>query len=315
MNVVETPDCAFLSFVENFHDNKAMFYLYDGKEPTKSFFPGWIKVERVPTKFERVVNHPNVNHRFVLIDESMASEKIPLVLTVKEAVDTDQEDECLWKPKYRHLQSLYRGVSDPVPNTIEEIDFEIASHVKVKRVIEEDFIDFSTSTGRWKLNRVTDEDVKHQLIDELMFPDLLMNQLPSKLTSDQMYLIVREHVKTHLDVRYAKITSDYDFCFTVKKRIIWGEGSVDSNFSKNTAKNKKNANYQSERDVTVFEMTSESEEYKGYTVIPGMIGENHKDLKDKVDKFLEDLMAVINEPLVECPHCQGRGVVFDQTKK
>jgi hypothetical protein len=32
-------------------------------------------------------------------------------------------------------------------------------------------------------------------------------------------------------------------------------------------------------------------------------------VKDKIDKYLNDLITEINKPLIDCPHCKGLGVV------
>ena len=45
-------------------------------------------------------------------------------------------------------------------------------------------------------------------------------------------------------------------------------------------------------------------------IIKGFTGENQDDLKQKIDAYCEDLIKFINEPIVDCPHCKGRGVVL-----
>ena len=61
--------------------------------------------------------------------------------------------------------------------------------------------------------------------------------------------------------------------------------------------------------VTVFEMTNNKDQHKGYTPINEMEGENVDDLGNKVDAYCRELIKVINKPLIECPHCHGTGVV------
>lgn len=60
---------------------------------------------------------------------------------------------------------------------------------------------------------------------------------------------------------------------------------------------------------TVFEMTSHERKYSGYTPIDGFRGKNQADLKNKIDEYLEKLIDRINEPLSDCPRCNGLGVV------
>lgn len=54
-------------------------------------------------------------------------------------------------------------------------------------------------------------------------------------------------------------------------------------------------------------MTHDQERYKGYTAIEPLYGESEDDLKYKVDLWLCELVAKINQPLELCPHCKGSG--------
>ncbi len=56
-------------------------------------------------------------------------------------------------------------------------------------------------------------------------------------------------------------------------------------------------------------MTYSPEGYKGYTPIKSFEGKNEIDLKTQINSYLKELMDVINEPLRECPTCQGTGIV------
>lgn len=56
-------------------------------------------------------------------------------------------------------------------------------------------------------------------------------------------------------------------------------------------------------------MTHQNEQYKGYPIIPEMCANNENELKEKVDKWLENLIEFINEPLCQCPQCKGLGYV------
>ncbi len=47
----------------------------------------------------------------------------------------------------------------------------------------------------------------------------MLSSRPCKLTSKQMYDITRKYIKDNIDLSKAKITSDYKFCFAVKKII------------------------------------------------------------------------------------------------
>jgi len=124
------------------------------------------------------------------------------------------------------------------------------------------------------------------------------------------------YIKENINPKVARITSDYDFCFTVKK-IIGLEKPIEHrrevlNSRGRSYKNPKyKYDYVKSRELEIFEMTSKEDHYQGYTPIDGISAENEYDLKEKTDKICEDTLALINEPLVECPHCHGYGVVLD----
>jgi len=65
------------------------------------------------------------------------------------------------------------------------------------------------------------------------------------------------------------------------------------------------------REAKIFEMTHAESNYKGYTPIQGFEADNEAMLKEQIDNYLADLMDKINEPLVECPYCKGRGVILN----
>jgi hypothetical protein len=53
--------------------------------------------------------------------------------------------------------------------------------------------------------------------------------------------------------------------------------------------------------------------YTKYPVIKnGFSGENEEDLEDNISKYLNNLMAHINKPFVDCPTCEGAGVVLEK---
>ena len=54
--------------------------------------------------------------------------------------------------------------------------------------------------------------------------------------------------------------------------------------------------------------------YQGYTPIQGFEARNEQELKETLDSYLEGLTKQINEPVTECPTCNGCGVLFDEVK-
>jgi len=147
-------------------------------------------------------------------------------------------------------------------------------------------------------------------IHKAMKPEFAWHLGPCSVNSRVAYRLIRFHVKGNVDPRYAEITSDYDFCFTVKKRIRVEPYTRRYETPFSTRRRPKF------RTDTVqfhlhefFEMTHAEEKYKGYTVVEGFSGTSLTDLADNIDHYLRCLTEAINEPLARCPTCQGTAVV------
>lgn len=287
-------------------------YLFDGEKPTKTFHPHWVKIPNKPLKIEIKVPQSPINHRYELIDKALQSEKIPLVFK-RDEVAYYEEYEWKWKSEYLHLSSLYREVSDPQPNLLENIQFTFNVLLKVDKVKE--YASFSYPSLQKcsfsETNRPVSE-VIHQEIDKILFPDIILPSKPSKLSAYHTYAIIREHVKTNINPKVARITSDYDFCFSVKKIIPLAEPysyECSPIFGTKKERSKKVQKYVTDREWEVFEMCHEP--YQKYTPVTPFRGESHEDLKKNIDNFLKELMERINEPVVECKACCGRGVILN----
>lgn len=296
-------------------------YFFNGEKPTETFHKDWVKVTSTPIKIEQTVSQKDINHRYELIDKEMESEKTPLVFMREDIAEYDDDEyEWYWKEDFRHLRSLYRVVSDKQPDSMKGVEFEYEQIAEVDEIKSSEGFQYTVlSDPSWNhkgTTELTESSVHHQLIDKIIFPNILLMNKPSKLTSTQMFEIVRQHVKQNIDLKVAKITSDYKFCFTVKKVI-----SISDPYEQKTEIMKQNGRpYKSpkynrrfirNREVEIFEMTHSQANYDGYTSIPAMIGENIEDLKEKVDKYCKQLIDVINKPLVDCSHCDGRGVLVE----
>ena len=68
--------------------------------------------------------------------------------------------------------------------------------------------------------------------------------------------------------------------------------------------------------VKVFEMTHAAHNggkgYQNYTLITPFEAENQEALKEYIDKYLEELITIINEPVCECDKCNGTGVLLNK---
>ena len=296
-------------------------YNFDGEQCRPTFHKDWVLVGGMPNKITKKVTHGNINYRLELIDKSFLSDKVPAVL-IREEVCQYEDCEWIWNEEHKHLYSLYELKSDSVPDTEEEVEFEIEVIAEIEKIMNVDF-NFNVNKTQWAsdgLRVISADNVKHQILDKIIFPEILLPMKPCSFSSDDTYKIVRQYVKENINPKVVKITSDYDFCFTVKKIIPLSSHekyTVDTNnsiFDKRKRKPKYQTRYRKNREAEIFEMTPASKGYQGYTVIQGVRAKNHEDLKEKMDFYLKSLIEFINQPVSDCPHCNGDGVIIQNEK-
>lgn len=158
-----------------------------------------------------------------------------------------------------------------------------------------------------------------QELDKLMLPDVVVrDNCPVKMSSKDLYDVVRYHIKNNIDMSVASITSDYNFCFTVKKKIRRSEPLTEKiEIKKQNGYSYKNPRYKHKThvfagDYTIFEMTYSPKRYEGYTPIPSIVAKDLEELDNKIRVLLDDLMEKINKPSCLCPHCEGTGVTSSE---
>lgn len=290
-------------------------YFFDGKKAESTFSTHWAKIAKVPKKIEEEHSQTPTNYRYELIDKTLESGKFPAVFLREDVASYDSEDGYWrWMDKFAHLKSLYIEKSDPRPNLMVNVDFEFNICLELDNLKEYGGFSYPVQRTRWENEgfvSLTDKEVQHDLIDTIIFPDIILPARKSELTSEQTYKIIRKHIQDNINPKYAHITSDYDFCFTVKKKIhlakkVPYQRDV-SNYG--ARKPKYVTDYRENREIEVYEMTHANSNYKGYTPIEGFKGKNIEELKENIDNYLKDLMDKINEPLVDCECCKGAGVI------
>lgn len=299
-------------------------YLFNSKAPELTFDKRWVfvKATSTPLLVEEEVSQPAINHRYELIDKSMVTDK------VKEVFPRDVVSECnedgydwQWKEEYAHLRSLYELKSDERPKIKKIVDYDLDVVMEIDEIEKHEGFSYQVQKTKWEhegTTALTEKAIRHQLIDLIIFPSIILPNKPSKLTSFQTYKVVRQYIKDNINPKYAEITSDYEFCFTVKKRLEFSEPesfTVDVNnsiFQKRKRKPKYVQKYRKARlSDAIFEMTHADTKYKGYTIIQGFEGKDQTDLRQKIDFYLKNLIDFINKPLVDCPACKGMGVIKD----
>ena len=305
-------DCtATTGYDYNYHSNKVNTLLFDGKLPAGTYCPNWFYIEQYPTTIQREVHGAYINRRYELIDITLESDKMPSVIAYE---DVGQYNGAM-------IDSLYKYAYDQEPNYMEDVacDIQVVCEIEDYNFPPKFEYNAIAKTG-WTERQytITNASVQHQLLDKMIFPAVLLHERPCKFTSKQMYDITRQYILEHIDNSVAKITSNYTFCFEVKKLVplIEPETITYQNIFGRTKKerNKIHTTIKKYEEKSIFEMTHEQEKYKGYSVIPEMYASSEAELKEKVDAWLEGLMEIINKPLCQCPHCQGSGYIDDIKK-
>lgn len=153
-------------------------------------------------------------------------------------------------------------------------------------------------------------------IDAMLTPEFLHPLRPCRLSSKQMFQIVRAFVKENIDLNKAAITSDYDFCFTVKRRQYHAKPkTVRTELKTATGRRYKIPKYKTRTEThvleTIFEMSHAQAHhggpYTGYTSMPAMEADNLQDMHERLTFYLEHLISTINADAGACPHCEGTG--------
>lgn len=271
-------------------------YLINGAVPESTAVEKWYKVSDIPERIEKVSPSRKVIKGYKLKLGYIPSEKLPSEVA-PDYFNCDEDDD---KDQFR---IFYDEIAEEIPQ--ENINFEFELHVIAER-------------DTWEPIR-TDFKLTHGLIDQLTIDPILLPERPCKLDSQQSYKLIRAHIKTNINPKYARVTSDYDFCFAVSKVIPLSERvPYSKNIAKwNAKKPKYVTDYRLNRDVQVFECGPKDQYgkvYQGYTGCIEFSGSSYEDLQVNIDSYLKELIDKINEPIYDCPHCKGTGVILEKIK-
>jgi hypothetical protein len=274
---------------ESYHREQLSGLYFDGEKPIKTHHKDWFELSQLPEKIEKQLPAKRINMRFELKDGFQESELTPRVIN-ETYIDEDSE--------YYEVKGLYDFKFETQPAGMEEVPFEI-------NAIEE--ID-----GEFEIIK-TEYNLKHSILDKIQTRSIMLHTKPCSLSKQDSYNIIRNHVKANINPKYARVSSDYDFCFSVQKVIELykpHEYTVDVNATYKRRKPKYEKRYNTNKTVLVYEAAPKT--YNNYPVVEEFVGKDYEDLQNNIKTFLDNLMAEINEPVVECEHCKGRGVTFDE---
>jgi hypothetical protein len=283
----------------------------------------WFFLEGIDeiTSYEVLKAGANIQTGFVLKISSIACAEIPLELSMEQVGQYYDEDaeENRWAV-HTDLQALYK----PVYVKTEDVWVAEEFDVKVLRSLQ---IDSFESPAKMEVKQTSDNYggkphtidlasiVTYEDIERLLTPEFLLHERPCTLSSSQMYSIVRRHIKDRIDAKYATIMSDYDFCFTVKRKVaikpFVNKIEIKTSRGRSYSQPKFKTQSVTHKEVEIFEMTTQQKPYNNYTPISSYSANSLKEMKEFLESYLEALMAEINKPVQECQHCGGTGHLID----
>lgn len=257
----------------------------------------WLHLPQLPAIVRTTSSTPDMIG-IVLKDEKLASEIIPLRFPLNEILITENDmGFAIIKEKYHSLLSLYR---------FEFAEYKYEEINAIFEVIFDGVVYVDPNSGSIKLHEVNQKEVVTAVI-----PIPIRASAPCEITSANAFNYIRQYILGHIDTNYAKVTSNYDFVVRVSKII-----PLHTNIVKKTeiltpqGKHYHNKRYTQsiikDRDYCVFEMFNDN---RTTPKAPTFEGDNLRDLEHKLLQYCENLMTIINEPLTECPYCDGRGIV------
>lgn len=317
IKVVETPQCCFITDCDatsgydyDYHQSKIKDMYFDGAKPDTTFAKNWLKIKQVPKSVEEVSPPKYINERYELKDREMANDKLPAVIPYE---DRDKYPGSI-------IENLYRYDNDVVPGSLVPADVDFQIIMTLSECAEPSFEFEAIGKFGWdeKTYTIKSKNLRHQLIDKIIFPEVYLPNRPCSITSKQVYDITRQYVLSHIDPAVARITSNYDFCFTVKKIIpkTTPETITYQNIFARTKKerNKVKTSVQNYTEHVIFQMTHDQSNYQGYTAISAIFANSEAELQEKMDEWLSALITIINMPIQECPHCKGTGLLGEVEK-
>lgn len=300
-------DCFYTDgYKYEYHYTEISKLLFNGKKATATYCKNWYYIEEYPTLIQIEAEGKCINERYEIRNTSLISDNLPAIISCEDAINYDSDIiNGLYAYKYDREPTYLKEVTYDILVICEIANYNFAPEIKYAGVHKVNF-----STEKYT---ITNANVQHQMLDKIIFPEIMLHNTPCKFTSKQMYDITRQYIVEHIDNSVAKITSDYDFCFTVRKIIpkIEPETITYTNVFAKTKRerNKIHTKIQTYEEKTIFSMTSDKEQYTGYPIIPEMCANSETELKEKVDLWLGNLIKLINEPVCQCPQCKGLGYV------
>lgn len=289
---------------------------------------GWYKTDVELKQFEKRIPGKNIVSHYEIKDARLVNSNMPEIIQIEDIQVGWDDDKDVWYGKYAGLQDYYTKHYKVILESTEIVEIEVEYFQELVIENYESPVDMSIKclrdSDRYGSGVQVDLDLSkiciYADIERMLTPEFLLHERPCSLTSKQVYRIIRSHVLNNLDRSTVKVTSNYDFCFEVKKVVSTPAYTVKAEQLTNRGNSYKPPRFSNKKTDTknesIFEMTWDGADkgkgYGDYTVIEGWDAPNFKALAYQVKMYLDDLMKVLNSPASECKECRGCGMIFQR---
>lgn len=286
------------------------------KEFRQFDIPSIDKVERKSSP-----TYETIGYKLKVVE--LTSDKIPLYLKQEDVQPYVDEDDNICWTNYEEIRGLYTVDSVQKEGGLTPVECQLVclGTLQIDNIESPATMAISVSNPKSYIEPPKGYDlsglVTYSDLEQMLTPEFLLHERPCKLTSGQMYNIVRNWIKTNINPKCAEITSDYDFCFTVKRKLYHPPVEIKTEIKKQNGRSyatpKFNTRTKAYDSVQIFEMTWAGYRgnggYEGYTCIPDLEGSSLKDISERLKYYLETLMEEINKELDKCSCCKGHGYI------
>ncbi len=313
----------FLQYPSGFYNSNSVTYIINN-DPTISFkhnhTKGWGLLENVYeiTSIKKVTQSREFCG-FKIIDSNDA-QKLDIPYSFPPSAEEIYEGNIDFELDFKYA-TLYERVYTTVESDPVNVEFEV--NLRCEETIEfpsdpnKTLFKVKTDFSRDRVFQVGGDKMVNVSYDEYIkatIPEPFLHNHPCKFSSQTVYEIVRTYIKDNINPISAKITSDYDFCFTVQHRVkikpIEYKKEILTNRLKSYRPPRFVTKVQEEKLITIFEMAPKT--YNNYPIIQPIYGDNYDDLIKNMENFLEEVITRINTPLVQCPTCTGSGYCYEK---
>lgn len=293
-------------------------YNFEGASVKRTHKEHWLLLPEIKDPEEVTVSakrfKPSVITGYRINSGDLISEKLPEFLSVEEI----EGSSCNLAPLYN---AVYSEPEEFIENI--EVTWELLGEVIIDNF--KDPVKMSVSVyinGKYpksggEVNIPIIKLVETSIFDQMLVPEFLHYQRPCSISSVDTYKIIRKYINDNLDPKWAVVTSNYDFCYTVKKKVALKPWIRKTEILKSSGRSYKAPRFETcevtHETVDIFKMTHSVAKYRGYTPIEGFTGENLEDLCKNIKQYLDELITFINQPTSGCGCCKGVGVLMEDT--